>query len=466
MPLSADVLDALSAMGFEEPTRIQRESIPVALAGRDLIGQAQTGTGKTAAFGVPMIERCDPSVKKAQSLILVPTRELAEQVAGEINEIGQFKGIHAVPVYGGASFAPQIRAFDDGTAIVVGTPGRIMDHMRRGNLRLDHVKMFCLDEADRMLDMGFIEDIQWIMERLPPRVQVQLFSATMPSAIVNLTESFMRNPQTIVVSEDKLTVDSVEQVYYTVGYRNKLWALYRVLEAERPELAFVFCRTKFECDKVVHQLKAHGFRAEALHGDMAQKARNKVLDAARDGQVRIVVATDVLARGIDVSHCSHVINYDIPEDPEWYVHRIGRTGRMGKLGKAITFVTREESRALLDLGDIAGGDLRLEDVPEIEERDRVKKVLDWKELSDNTGMVKFELDQGKEAGLKMVDVFKAVNKACGFDESTLGQVKIHEKHTTIEVPWQVASRFWGRYEKGTLLDRKVKGQVVALKKES
>ena len=464
MPLSADVLDALAAMGFEEPTRIQRESIPVALAGRDLIGQAQTGTGKTAAFGIPMVEKCDPALKKVQALILVPTRELAEQVAGEINEIGQFKAIHAVPVYGGASFTPQIRAFKEGTAIVVGTPGRVMDHMRRGNLRLDAVKLFCLDEADRMLDMGFIEDIQWVMERLPPRVQVQLFSATMPTAIVNLTETFMRNPQTIVVSEDKLTVDSVEQVYYTVGYRNKLWALYRVLEAERPELAFVFCRTKFECDKVVHQLKAHGFRAEALHGDMAQKARNKVLDAARDGKVRIVVATDVLARGIDVSHCSHVINYDIPEDPEWYVHRIGRTGRMGKLGKAITFVTREEGRALLDLGDIAGGDLRLEDVPEIDEKDRVKKVLDWKELSDNTGMVKFELDVGKDSGLKMVEIFKAVNKACGFDESTLGQVKMHEAHTTLEVPWQVAGRFWGRFEKGKLLDRDVRGQVVALKK--
>jgi len=466
MSLSVDVLDALAAMGFEEPTRIQREAIPVALTGRDLIGQAQTGTGKTAAFGIPLIERCDPKLKKAQALVLVPTRELAEQVAGEINELGQFKGIHAHPVYGGAGFGPQIRAFEEGTAIIVGTPGRVMDHMRRGNLRLDHVKNFVLDEADRMLDMGFIEDIQWVMERLPPKVQIFLFSATMPSAIVNLTDSFMKNPQTIVVSEDKLTVDSIEQVYYTVGYRNKLWALYRVLEAERPELAFVFCRTKMECDKVTMQLKAHGYRADALHGAMTQKGRNKVLDAARDGKINIVVATDVLARGIDVSHCSHVINYDIPEDPEWYVHRIGRTGRMGKLGKAITFITREEGRALLDLGDVAGGELRLEEVPEIDERDRVKKVLDWKELSDNTGMVAFEIDLGKSSGRKMVEIFKAVNKACGFEETTLGQVKMHETHTTIEVPWQVAGRFWQRFEKGKLLDAPVKAQIVALKKRA
>jgi ATP-dependent RNA helicase DeaD len=465
-PLSAEVLDALRDMGFEEASPIQREAIPLLLDGRDLIGQAQTGTGKTAAFGIPLVERIDPKIKHAQALILVPTRELAEQVAGELNEIGQYKGVGAMAVYGGASFTPQIKGFKDGTPIVVGTPGRVMDHMRRRNLHLDHVRHFTLDEADRMLDMGFIEDIEWVMERLPPRIQLMLFSATMPTAIQNIAENFMRNPQTIAVSEDKLTVSTIEQVYYTVGYRNKLWALYRVLESEKPELAFVFCRTKFECDKVEAQLRAHGFKSEALHGGMTQKGRNKVMDNAREGKTSIVVATDVLARGIDVSHCSHVINYDIPEDPEWYVHRIGRTGRMGKLGKAITFVTREESRALLDLGTISGGELRLEDVPELDERDRIKKVLDWKELSDNTGMVLFEIDLGSKDGVRMIDVFKAVNKRCGFDETTLGRVKVHEKETTVEVPWQVAPRFWERFQKGALLDKKVHAQIVALKKKA
>ena len=466
LPLSSDVLDGLAAMGFEEPSPIQREAVPIALAGRDLIGQAQTGTGKTAAFGIPIVEKVDPKVKRVQALILVPTRELAEQVAGEINEIGQFKQVGAVAVYGGASFNPQLKAFHDGVPIVVGTPGRVMDHMRRRNLQLDHVRTFVLDEADRMLDMGFIEDIEWIMQRIPPRNQIMLFSATMPTAIQNIAENFMRNPQTIAVSEDKLTVSSIEQVYYTVGYRNKLWALYRVLEAEKPELAFVFCRTKFECDKVAQQLRAHGYKAEELHGAMSQSSRNKVMDAAREGKVRIVVATDVLARGIDVSHCSHVINYDIPEDPEWYVHRIGRTGRMGRLGKAITFVTKEESRAVLDLGDISGGQLKLEEIPDIEDKDRIRRVLDWKELADNTGMVLFELDIGSADGVKMIEVFKAVNKRCGFDETTLGRVKVHEHDTTVEVPWQVAARFWQSFQSGKILDKKVKGQVVALKKSA
>ncbi len=450
-------------MGFVEPSPIQAEAIPAALQGRDIIGQAQTGTGKTAAFGIPMVERLDKDLKAVQALVLVPTRELAEQVCGEINEIGQFKGIGAAAIYGGSSFGPQIRAFKEGTPIIVGTPGRVMDHMRRRNLNLDHVKFFCLDEADRMLDMGFVEDIEWVMKRLVRGVQIMLFSATMPTAIANLAEEFMRNPLTVAVSEDKLTVEAIEQVYYSVGYRNKLWALYRVLEAEKPSLAFVFCRTKFECDKVERQLRAHNYPSEALHGDMTQKARNKVMDNVREGKTTIVVATDVLARGIDVSHCSHVINYDIPEDPEWYVHRIGRTGRMGKLGKAITFITREEGRAVIDLGAVSGGDLRLEEIPDIENKDKIKKVIDWKEIADPIGMVLFELDVGANHDLKMMHVYKAINKKCGFDESTLGHVKLHDTHTTVEVPWQAAPRFWTKFESGKLLDHAVKAQVVALK---
>ena len=467
LPLSDDVLDALEDMGFVEPSPIQKEAIPIALEGRDMIGQAQTGTGKTAAFGIPLVEKIDPNLRHVQALILVPTRELAEQVAGEINEIGQYKRVDAVAVYGGAGFAPQIKAFREGTPIIVGTPGRVMDHMRRRNLHLDHVRHFVLDEADRMLDMGFIEDIEWVMKRLPPRIQILLFSATMPTAIANLAEAFMRNPVTLSVSEDKLTVEGIEQVYYNVGYRNKLWALYRILEAERPELAFVFCRTKMEVDKVEQQLRAHGYRAEALHGALTQSSRNKVMENVRAGKTNIVVATDVLARGIDVSHCSHVINYDIPEDPEWYVHRIGRTGRMGKLGKAITFITRDESRALLDLGDVSGGDLKLEEVPDIEaKKDKIKKVIDWKEIADPIGMVLFELDIGKESGRKMVEIFKAINKRCRFDESTLGQVKMHERHTTVEVPWQAAPRFWDTFRKGKLFDEPVEAQIVALKTDA
>ena len=459
--LSKDVLDALASMGFESPTDIQVEAIPPLLAGRDVIGQAKTGTGKTAAFGVPLVHRADGTRRKTQALVLVPTRELAEQVCGEVNEIGQFKGVHATAIYGGAGFGPQIQDLKDGVQVVVGTPGRIMDHMRRGNLKLDHVSMFVLDEADRMLDMGFIDDIKWVLARTPRGAQKLLFSATMPMSILNLAKEVMRNPLTLMVSEDDLTIEGVDQVYYNVGYRNKVWALYRVLEAEKPALAFVFCRTKMEADKVWRLLEAHGFNAEALHGDMTQSARNKVMENVRESKTKILVATDVLARGIDVTHCSHVINYDIPEDPEWYVHRIGRTGRMGRLGKAITFVTREESRAILDIENAAGTKVVLQDVPEPEHllKDAIKRVMDWKELADPTGMVKFRLDLGARDGVRMIDLFRAVNKKCGFQESTLGGVLVKEDHTVVEVPHPVAGRFWNAYQSGKILERPVKATI-------
>ncbi len=462
LTLSKPVRESIEEMGFALPTDIQAEAIPSILEGRDVIGQAQTGTGKTAAFGIPIVERIDVEKRGTQAIILVPTRELAEQVAEELAAIGKFKNVETVPIYGGAGFAPQIQAFRDGVPIVVGTPGRIMDHMRRGNLRLEDVACFVLDEADRMLDMGFFEDIQWVMKRVPAGAQKLLFSATMPVEIMNLAREIMRNPMTIMVSEDKLTVEGTEQIYYNVGYRNKVWALYRVLEAEKPSLAFVFCRTKMEVDKVDRLLHSHGFACEALHGDMTQKARNNVMDNVRDGKTTIVIATDVLARGIDVSHCSHVINYDVPEDPEWYVHRIGRTGRMGKTGKAITFITRDESKSLLDIEHVARGALKLEEVPDVQggRKDKIKRVMDWKELADPIGMVTFRINKGAAEGFKKMAVFRAVNTRCGFQETTLGAVKVNPEHTTVEVPYQVAGRFYEVFQNGKLLAHKVESEVV------
>jgi ATP-dependent RNA helicase DeaD len=366
-------------------------------------------------------------------------------------------------VYGGAGFGPQIKAFKEGTPIVVGTPGRVMDHMRRRNLTLDHVHYFGLDEADRMLDMGFIDDITWVVKRIPHGAQTFLFSATMPVEIMTLAKTMMRDPVTLQVSEDQLTVEGTEQIYYTVGYRNKAWALYRVLEAEKPELAFVFCRTKMEADKVARLLASHGFRAEALHGDMTQAARNRVMDRARAGETKIVVATDVLARGIDVSHCSHVINYDVPEDPEWYVHRIGRTGRMGgALGKAITFVTRDEERAVLDIEEVAGGRLKLQEIPDSPGggRDRIRKVMDWKELASRTGMVTFRVSAGRDAGFRMMDVFKEVNKRLRLSETALGRVHVAESHTDVEVPFQLAPSFWQEFKGRKMLGTKVDVRIV------
>ncbi|HWG92186.1 MAG TPA: DEAD/DEAH box helicase [Candidatus Thermoplasmatota archaeon] len=465
--LGPELLDALAAMGFESPSPIQAAAIPVILTGRDVIGQAQTGTGKTAAFGIPAVHRMDPVLKphRPGTLILVPTRELAEQVAGEINEIGQFKGVHAVAIYGGASFGPQIKELREGVPVVVGTPGRVMDHMRRGNIHLNDLKLFILDEADRMLDMGFIDDIKWVLKKTPRDAQKLLFSATMPVEIMNLASEVMDNPETVAVSEDKFTVEGTEQVYYQIGYRNKPWLLYRILEAEKPDLAFVFCRTKIEVDKVARLLKGSGFAAEALHGDMTQKARNKVMENVRESKTRIVIATDVLARGIDVSHCTHVINYDVPEDPEWYVHRIGRTGRMGKTGKAITFVTREESRALLDIMDVSQGKVRLETVPEPKEagkkKDKIKKVMDWRELADPTGMVHFRVKGiGSQDGAKMMDLFKAINKKCRFRENTLGHLQVFDDHFTVQVPDFDADYFYNAFEEGKLLDKDVTAEVM------
>lgn len=463
LDLQDEILQALDDMGFERPTEIQREAVRPMLQGRDVIGQAKTGTGKTAAFGLPMVQHCDPSWRDPAVLILVPTRELAEQVAGEIRRIGARKGVKTVAIYGGVGYGPQIDALQEGRPIIVGTPGRTMDHIRKGNIKLDKISMFCLDEADRMMDMGFIDDIRWVNQRIPRSgVQRLLFSATMPKAIMNLAQDIMRDPLTIMVSEDELTVEGTEQIYINVGYRNKVWALYRVLESEDPDLAFVFCRTKREVDKVTGLLKSHGYPVEKLHGDMSQQARNQVMDNVRRDETHIVIATDVLARGIDVSHCSHVINYDLPDDPEWYVHRIGRTSRMGREGKAISFVTSEESRRLLDIEDLTGKRLRIEEVPDPDhlKRDKIKRLMDWKELSDPTGMVHFKVGVGRDQGGKMMRIFKEVNRTCGYHDTDLGTIRVEDDHAVIPVPMQIADRFWKEYRNGELLGQKVQAEIL------
>ncbi|MGQ0536489.1 MAG: DEAD/DEAH box helicase [Methanobacteriota archaeon] len=461
--MSEEVLDALRMMGFSEPTPIQKLAIPPILQGRDLIGQAQTGTGKTAAFGIPLVEKMHPEWKKPHALVLVPTRELAEQVAGEVNEIGQVKAVEATAIYGGASMTNQVNALKAGVQIVVGTPGRIMDHMRRRTLDLRELRALVLDEADRMLDMGFIDDINWILARCPREgVQTLLFSATMPAEILELSKRYMDQPAHVAVRDDKLTVDTTEEVYINVGYRNKVWALYRVLESEKPELAIVFCRTKIECDKVARILKGHGYNAEALHGDMTQGARNKVMEQVREKKVRVLIATDVAARGLDVPHTSHVINYDIPEDPDWYVHRIGRTGRMGRAGKAITFVTSEEERTLMHIETRSGSKLRYEPVPEVEGRDRIRYVEDWKEKADPTGMVHFRLSVGRDHGITMIGLFRAINKAAGLRENDLGPVKVHPTWSDVAVPWALASRVFAKLKGARLGGREVE---VALQEE-
>jgi ATP-dependent RNA helicase DeaD len=339
--LAPELLAALEVLGYEEPTPIQVEAIPILLAGSDVVGRAATGTGKTAAFALPLVQRIDPD-GGVQALILAPTRELAVQVAEATHRYGSRRGVRVLAVYGGQAIDRQLRELRRGVHVVVGTPGRILDHIRRRSLDLSGVNYVVLDEADEMLDMGFIEDIDTILEETPESRQTALFSATFPPRIQELAERHMRDPQRIVVRQEKLETPLVRQVAYVVPRPYKLEALTRILDLEAPTSAILFCRTRTEVDELTEALQVRGYRPEALHGGLNQAQRDRVMKKFRDGTADLLIATDVAARGLDVEHVSHVINYDIPQTPEVYVHRIGRTGRAGREGTAITLAQPRE----------------------------------------------------------------------------------------------------------------------------
>jgi ATP-dependent RNA helicase DeaD len=337
--LSDGVSRAVRDMGFSVPTPIQEEAIPYALSGRDIIGQAQTGTGKTVAFGIPMVEKIEPLNKKVQAVVLTPTRELAVQVAKEIEKVGKYKKIAVLPVYGGQPIEKQLSQLRRGVHVVVGTPGRVIDHIRRGTLSLKSVHFAVLDEADRMLDMGFIDDMKFILAQIPSGCQKMMFSATIPSQIVWLIKRYMKDPVEVMVSKDTLTVPQIKQIFFEVTEFYKLDVLTKLIDLERGGVFLVFRRTKAGVDELAAALKARGYNVQAIHGNYSQRERDRVMRLFRMGKVDVVVATDVAARGLDIDGITHVVNYDIPQDAESYVHRIGRTGRAGKGGVAITFVT-------------------------------------------------------------------------------------------------------------------------------
>src|SRR5699024_7858585 len=342
LDISSPIMKALEQMGFEEATPIQQETIPLAMQGNDVIGQAQTGTGKTAAFGIPMIEKIDPKQKRIQGLVVAPTRELAIQVAEEIHRLGKFKGVRALPVYGGQHMQRQIRSLKEGPQIVVATPGRLLDHMRRRTIRIDHVQTAVLDEADEMLNMGFIDDIRDILKGVPEERQTLLFSATMPREIRDIATNLMKSPKEVKVKAKEMTVENTEQYFIEIPERHKFDTLTNHLDIHAPELAIVFSRTKRRVDEIAAGLQARGFRAEGIHGDLTQGKRMSVLNKFKHGRVAVLVATEFAARGLDISGVTHVYNFDIPQDPESYVHRIGRTGRAGRTGEAISFITPRE----------------------------------------------------------------------------------------------------------------------------
>jgi ATP-dependent RNA helicase DeaD len=348
-------VDALAALGYEEPTPVQREAIPVLLAGRDVLGQAATGTGKTAAFALPLLHLVTPDAEprdRTAALILVPTRELAMQVAEAVHKYGKSLGVCALPIYGGASMENQLRMLKRGVDVVVATPGRALDHIRRKTLRLDSVKVVVLDEADEMLDMGFAEDLEAILQATPEERQTALFSATLPQRIAQLAEQHLKDPVRVRIDREILPAGSaprVRQVAYIVARAHKIATLGRVLDVENPTSAIVFCRTRTEVDELTESLNGRGYRAEALHGGLSQEQRDRVMKKFRANSADLLIATDVAARGLDVQHVSHVVNYDVPSAAEAYVHRIGRTGRAGREGVAITLAEPREHRLLRNI---------------------------------------------------------------------------------------------------------------------
>ena len=373
LQLSQPLLRALGEMGFEEPTPVQARAIPPLLAGKDVVAQALTGTGKTAAFGIPLVERIEPRRNQPQAIVLTPTRELAIQVSEHLSQLGRHRELRLVPIYGGQPIERQLRALSRGVHAIVATPGRLMDHMRRGTVDLSGVGLLVLDEADQMLQMGFQEDVEYVMGHLPEGRVTALFSATMPKPILDIVHRYMREPEMIRLSRPQaLTVPEVEQVFYIVPFPRKVDALCRVLDVQQPERAIVFCATKRMVDEVAERLQGRGFVAEAMHGDIGQAAREKVLRGFREGRTEVLVGTDVAARGLDIPDVAMVINFDIPPDPEYYVHRIGRTGRVGRSGLAVTFVNPREVRELEFIERVTGARIRRAQLPtaaEAEERE-------------------------------------------------------------------------------------------------
>jgi ATP-dependent RNA helicase DeaD len=373
--LSHEMKHAIRDMGFEEATPIQSLALPHILEGKDVIGQAQTGTGKTAAFGIPVLEKLDTSNRSVQAIILCPTRELAIQVAEEIKKLSKYKKTSVLPVYGGQPIERQIKALKRGVQIIIGTPGRVMDHIHRRTLKMDQVKMIILDEADEMLDMGFRDDIEFVLEQIPEQRQMLLFSATMSPVILGLTRKYQNNPEMLKVAHQEITVPEIHQVYFEVKEQMKLDLLTRLTDMHNLKLALVFCNTKRRVDRLVNHLQTRGYFADGLHGDMSQNQRDRVMGKFRKGQIEILVATDVAARGIDVDDVEAVFNYDVPNNEEYYVHRIGRTGRAGKTGQAFTFVSGKEIYQLRDIQRYTRVRIEQQKIPSLSEVEEVKRDI-------------------------------------------------------------------------------------------
>ena len=509
MNLSDEIVRAVKDMGFEEATPIQSQAISIIMDGRDIIGQSQTGTGKTAAFGLPCLEMLDPDDKSLQSLILCPTRELAIQVSEEFRKFLKYKeNIKVLPIYGGQPIDRQITALKKGVQVVIGTPGRVMDHMRRHTLKMGTVKYVVLDEADEMLDMGFRDDIETIMLKIPEERQTVMFSATMSEEILDLSRRYMNSPEYIKVTRKELTVPSIEQAYFDVKEKTKPDALCRIIDMYAPKLSIVFCNTKKRVDEVVEQLQGRGYFAEALHGDLKQQQRDKVMQKFRNGTIEILVATDVAARGIDVDDVDIVFNYDVPQDDEYYVHRIGRTGRAGRSGKAFTFCVGKEIYKLRDIMRYTKTKIEtaafLEKVKEVIDNGGLGKYIDIVDnmvndddvaatdiaaallklsLSDlmsydtddiNFGgteiygdsgddTIRLFINAGKKNKIRAKDIVGAFAGEAGVPGNLIGHIDLYDDYTFVDVPAEYARDIISTMKNSKIKSKKVNIEIAKKK---
>lgn len=495
MCLDTRIMRAIAEMGFEQPSPIQAQSIPIAVEGKDMIGQARTGTGKTASFGIPMLQRINPKDKNLQAIVLCPTRELAIQSANEIRKLAKFlHGIKVLPIYGGQEISKQIRSLKGGVQIVIGTPGRVMDHLRRHTLKPQTVDIVVLDEADEMLNMGFREDIETILGQLPEERQTMLFSATMPKPILEIAKRYLHEPEIVKVIQKELTVPKIEQYYYEVNPRKKNEVLSRLLDMYDPSLSLVFCNTKRKVDELVADLKGRGYFAEGLHGDMKQSQRDRVMNGFRNGRTDILVATDVAARGIDVDDVEAVFNYDVPQDDEYYVHRIGRTGRAGREGRAFTLVVGKDIYKLKDIQRYCKTKIRRQPIPSVNDvaaikveklleqageliatdglgrmMDLLEEYLDGSDYSATEmaaallamqlgetstqtlpkeefgdtgaepGMVRMFMNIGKKDRVRIGDILGAVAGESGMEGALVGTIDMYDNFSFVEVPQEYAA---------------------------
>ena len=433
--LEAPIAAAIEALGWTEPTEIQREALPPARQGMDVIGQARTGSGKTAAFGIPILESCSPS-GSPQAIILCPTRELAVQVAKEIDSLQGDKGLSIQTVYGGTDLEKQAKKLDKGADIIVGTPGRVIDMTKRGHLKLEDIEHFCLDEADRMLDMGFFPDVLWIFEKTPNREQTLLFSATFPQEVLDAAEEFMIDATHVMSDDMEVEIPEIDQYAIRVGRANKLWALGRIIaHMEGDDQMLVFANTKRMVEILSERLGKFRIRAIGLHGDLPQGKRERILDSFKGGGESIVVATDVAARGLDVDGITHVVNYDLPDDTESYVHRIGRTGRMGRNGEAWSFVTSEDRQLIEKISSTWNLNIPYVDAPKLPkgmDRDPIGRRDDWEEVSDPFGMVTVRLALGKSDSTKRA-IADWITQEARVSDIVIGEISQSEDETKVEI---------------------------------